>query len=328
MPCAPPYSPWSEVNTITVLALTAGWRRELREHAPDLAVDVGLQEQVRVHQAAPRRDHFGAVERHGAERARGGLLQRAVQQRLAAGQQLFGRLEVRRDFADPRRRFALPRDFAREAVPPGDVVGVDERDGRAPRPVARLVVEPVLELVDDRRVDLGALPGGAVGRGIGPAGEAVRLERRPRVGVQMPLAPPRRLVVQLAQQRPPRREAGAQPAAAGDHAAGLVRVQAGQQRPARGRAVVRRGVVAFEADRLAAQRREVRQQRVERQRRRRPRRRAQLVDEDHEDVRRPARAACAAHPAAPLVPRRAWPAPLRGRRRRTAPARRPRAALA
>ena len=189
-------------------------------------------------------------------------------------------------------------------------------------PLPDFLVEPVLELVDDRRIDLGALARGAVGRGIGPAGEAVGLERRVRVRVQVPLAPPRRLVVQVSQQRAPRREAAAQPAAAGDHAAGLVRVQAGQQRAARGRAVVGRGVVTFEADRLAAQRRDVRQQRVERERCRHPRRRAQLVDEDHEDVRRPVErrtapaSADAAAPRAPGLRRRGRAA--RGQRQRAA----------
>ena len=102
------------------------------------------------------------------------------------------------------------------------------------------------------RVVVPALAGTAVGRGVDAAGEAVALERRfarrrrpvvVAVG-EVPLAEPARVVAVLAQHRPLGREARVERAAAGDHAAGLVGVEARQQRGARGRAVVGGGVVA------------------------------------------------------------------------------------
>ena len=94
-----------------------------------------------------------------------------------------------------------------------------------------------------------------------------------------------RPVALLAQHRPPGREPGLELAAAGDQAAGLVRVEAGDERAARRRAVVRGGEVALEGDGAAPERRDVGEQPVERRGRREPARRAHLVDDDHEDVR-------------------------------------------
>src|SRR6202035_33908 len=119
--------------------------------------------------ATPGADHFGPGERHRAERAGSGLLQRALQKGLALCPQRSRGLEVRRDLIDPCGRFALVRDFAGEAIPPGNVMGVDQRDRRAPWLTAPLMIEPILELIDDRRVHFGALTGTAVGRGRGPA---------------------------------------------------------------------------------------------------------------------------------------------------------------
>ena len=90
-----------------------------------------------------------------------------------------------------------------------------------------------------------------------PRGEAVGLERCVGVGVEVPLAPPVGVVAELAQQRAPGGEAGIQTAVAGNQAAGLVGVEPGEQRAARGGAVVGGGVVAFEAHRTRAQRRQV-----------------------------------------------------------------------
>ena len=104
----------------------------------------------------------------------------------------------------------------------------------------------------------------------------------------MPLPVPPGAVTVFAKHRPPGGEAGVQGAAARDHAARLMGVQAGQHRRAGGRAVVRDGVVPAEGDRPLTQALKVRGQahaapgdRAE------PLREAQLVDHDHEDVRPP-----------------------------------------
>ena len=115
------------------------------------------------------------------------------------------------------------------------------------------------------RVHAPALAGRAVRRGVDAAREAVALERPfardrgPLVVVmgEMPLAVPAGVVAVLAQHRSPGWKAGVERAAARDHAAGLVRVETGQQRRARRAAVVGGGVVAGEGDRPFAQAREV-----------------------------------------------------------------------
>ena len=153
--------------------------------------------------------------------------------------------------------------------------------------------EPVGEAARDVRVHLPALAGGAVGRGEDAAGEAIALERlfadeRGPVVVavgQVPLAEPARAVAVLAQHRPPGGKAGVEGASARDHAARLMRVQAGQQRRARGRAVVRGGVVPGEGHGALAQALEVGGQAQAGRVGREPLREAQLVDDDHEDVR-------------------------------------------
>ena len=127
--------------------------------------------------------------------------------------------------------------------------------------VAPGFAEPLGELRGDFGVDRGALARRAVGRGVGAAAEPVLLQRRVGVGVQVPLAPPARLVAALAQQRAPGRKAGVELAVAGDQAAGLVGVEARHERAARGRAVVGGRVVAFEVDGPVAQRGQVRHQR-------------------------------------------------------------------
>ena len=104
----------------------------------------------------------------------------------------------------------------------------------------------------------------------------------------MPLSVPPGVVAVFAQHRSPGGKAGIQGAAARDHAAGLMGVQAGQHRRARGRAVVRGRVVPAEGDRPLAQALEVRRQADAAPRDRpEPLREAQLVDHDHEDVRPP-----------------------------------------
>ncbi len=147
-----------------------------------------------------------------------------------------------------------------------------------------------------RGVDPEALAGAAVGRGVGAAREVVVLEQRPAlcrrplavVVGEVPLAVPPGVVAVIAQHRPPGRKARIERAAARDHAAGLVGVEAGQHRRARGRAVVRGRVVAAEGDRPFAQALEVRRQAHAAPRERaEPLREAQLVDHDHEDVRPP-----------------------------------------
>jgi len=189
-------------------------------------------------------------------------------------------------------------------MPPRDVVGVDERHRRAPRLAAPFEAQPFAELSGDHRIDGGALPRGAVGRRVGATGEAVGLERRVRVGVEMPLAPPPGRVAELAQQRPPRRKAGVQTAVAGDQAARLVGVQPGEERPARRAAIVGGGVVPFEADGARAQRGQVGHHRRRQRGGRHPHGRAQLVDHDHEDVRCTS-PACAPASAAPRAERQA-----------------------
>ncbi len=92
----------------------------------------------------------------------------------------------------------------------------------------------------------------------------------------------------FAQHRAPRGKARVERAAAGDQAARLMRVQTGQQRRARRRAVVRSGEVVGEGDAAVADPVEVRHRVLERNRAR-PDRRAHLIDHDHEDVRRAGR---------------------------------------
>src|SRR3984957_7920566 len=53
----------------------------------------------------------------------------------------------------------------RPLVPPGDVVRIDERDGRAPRFGAPLFAVPLGEFAGDVRVHAPALTGRGVGRG-------------------------------------------------------------------------------------------------------------------------------------------------------------------
>src|SRR5450631_1154676 len=70
---------------------------------------------------------------------------------------------------------------------------------------------------------------------------------------EMPLAVPARRVAVLPEHRAPGGERGIEGAAAGDQRARLVRVEAREQRGARGRAVVGGGVVAREGDPFPAQ---------------------------------------------------------------------------
>ncbi len=61
------------------VGLHGGLGGERGEHRADLRVDVALQHQVGVHQPRPPAERFGAAEGDGAEGARGGVLQRALQ---------------------------------------------------------------------------------------------------------------------------------------------------------------------------------------------------------------------------------------------------------
>ena len=177
-------------------------------------------------------------------------------------------------------------------IPPGDVVGVDERDGRAPGAAGALGSEPPVELVRYPAVHLPALPRGTVRRGIHTAVEAVALERlgpgrrRPVVVVmgEVPLPQPARAVAVLAEHRPPRGKARVQGARPRDHAAGLVGVQPGHERRTRRGAVVRGRVVVSEGDGAGAKGLDVGRQ-LHGGRRGQPLRVAHLVDDDHEDVR-------------------------------------------
>ena len=112
-----------------------------------------------------------------------------------------------------------------------------------------------------QRVPLPPLPGGPVRGRVHAPGESVLLQRRAArhrrpaivaVG-QVPLAEPVGVVAVLAQHRAPRRKAGIERAAPGDHAARLVGVEPRQQRRAGRRAVVGGRVVVGEADGAFAQ---------------------------------------------------------------------------
>ena len=138
---------------------------------------------------------------------------------------------------------------------------------------------------------------------------------------QVPLAEPPARVALLAQQRAPCREARVEGAPARDHAAGLVGVEAREQRRAGGCAVVGGGVVALEGDAFAAQARDVREQPRHLRGRREPLGGAQLVHDDHQDVRAARRHARRARGlllggARPVrwMPRRVGGVPARGAR--------------
>ena len=187
----------------------------------------------------------------------------------------------------------LLRGMSAEAIPPGDVVWVDERNGRAPRLIRRRRGEPVAELPHDQWIYAPAFSRAAVWGGVGAAREAVGLERanvllRPCVVAagEVPLAVPIRFVAAFTQDRAPGREVGFERAGARHQATGLLAVEACEQHRSCGAAVVGRCVMACEVDAAPAQSRQVRHQargdRVVLE----PLRRAQLVDENHEDVRR------------------------------------------
>src|SRR5579859_7444338 len=134
-----------------------------------------------------------------------------LEPRLSPQTEEFGRLVVGREFARDAARGSLAGDAVAPHVPPGDVVRVDERHGRAPRLGASLEREPLVELARNQRVDAPTLPRSSVRGGEHAAREAVALERalaapgRPVVVVvgEVPLAEPARGVPVLAQQRAP-----------------------------------------------------------------------------------------------------------------------------
>ncbi len=258
-------------------------RGEHVEHGAEVVVDIALQLQVGVEHARPRRARPPAGERDLAEGPCRVLLQRPLHAGLARVK-LCGRLEVRRQLPAQRRHRRLGPDEVRVAVPPRDVVGVDEGHRRAPRAVRSVLGEPASELLRDQGVGRETLPGRAVGRGERTAREAPRLERG--AARQMPLPVPPGLVALIAQHPAEGRKAGIELAAPGYQAARLMRVQARQERRPRGRAVVGGRVMAPERHGARAQPGEVGQQLRERRRRRPPAGTAHLIDEHDEDVRR------------------------------------------
>ena len=243
---------------MTVLAATSGWLCERVAARRRCARSTSRWSfSVEVEELEPFSVRFRAAERHRAERRRGGFLEGALQARLAAlDQQLRASRSWAAAAARSRGAVRLRRDAVAPHVPPGDVVGVHERDRRAPRLGAALVRRTIRAKVVAM---CGSLRQPWPGRRRRARGRSRRRSRTPRallrrrgrpvvvaVG-EVPLAEPARAVAVLAQHRAPGGEARVERAPAGDHAAGLVGVEAGQQRRARGRAVVRGRVVAGEA---------------------------------------------------------------------------------
>ncbi len=256
---------------MTVLAATSGRLASVLSTAPMWLSTSPSSLQVEVEERQPRLPRisgpsYGTLPNDAcavscSERCRRGL-PRAI---ISSGVSKFGG-----SAADHARRFRLGGEALAPVVPPGDVVRVDERHGRAPRVAlwARAANHSSnwVTMCGSTRHPC---PGAPSGEGKVPPREAVGLERaRVFVGVpqvvavrEVPLAVPVRAVALLAQHRPPGRKAGVERAPAGDHAAGLVGVQAGQQRGARGSAVVGGRVVAREGHPPVAQAREVGHQR-------------------------------------------------------------------
>ena len=271
-----------------------------------MPVGLALELDVEVEELEPDPGDLGTAERHGTERGGGSFLERVLQARLAARLHELRGLVVGGQFRGHATGARLGRDAVAPAVPPRDVVGVDERDGRAPGLRAPLLRKPLVELGDDQRIHAPALAGPAVGGGVHAAGEAVALERafadrrRPVVVAvgEVPLAQPARVVAVLAQHRPPRRESRIECAPTGDHAARLMGVEAREQGRSRGRAVVGGRVMVLEADRSATQAAQVGGQALVNRGRRGP-----LGSAADLGAKKPARRAA---PGCELGPRRAY----------------------
>ena len=236
---------------------------------------------------------FGAAERHRPERRGGGFLQRALQPRLAALDQQLRRLEVRRQ---PRTTRGAAASLGTRSLHPyhqamscGFTNETVVHHGSAPPSSANQSANRPAMWGSTRQPCPGAPSGEGRCRRRSRSGRAPAspVERGPVVVAvgEVPLAVPAGAVAVLAQHRAPRGKAGIERAAAGDHAAGLMRVQAGQQRRARRTCSHWRRCSGAERHGALAQ-----PPRLRRQARRRgagdePLREAQLVDDDHEDVR-------------------------------------------
>ncbi len=148
------------------------------QHAADVTVHLALELRVEIEELQPQLPSTRSAERHGAEGRRRGLLEGALQPGLVALEHQFRGLEVRGQAMDGARGGGLRRHPIAPDVPPGDVVGIHEGDGRAPRLGTSLVGEPAGELGGDAGVDRPALPRCAVRGRVDPPGEPVVLQRR------------------------------------------------------------------------------------------------------------------------------------------------------
>ena len=212
------------------------------QDAADVPVDLALQLRVQVEEAEPDQLRFRAAERHRPERRRGRVLQRALQPRLAAGASF---LRASRSSAAAARR--VRRAAASAGTRSLQTYHQAMSCGLTNETVVHHGCAPPSSLNQCRkcRAMIGSLcqpcPGPPSGEGyMPPAKPYCSSASSPSSGVQW-LSPwvtchlpsQRVLVAVLAQHRAPCRKAGVERAAAGDHAPGLVRVEAGQHRRAR-----------------------------------------------------------------------------------------------
>src|SRR2546423_4202165 len=122
------------------------------QHLADMPVGLVLELDVEVEELEPYAGSLGTAERYGTERGGGGFLKRVLQARLAARVHELGGLVVGGQFRGHATGARLGRDAVAPAVPPRDVVRVDERYGRAPGLRGPLLRVPLVELGDDHRI--------------------------------------------------------------------------------------------------------------------------------------------------------------------------------